>query len=90
MNPEPDRNSFFCEKCKGKGAYLDMAESFHGILRFCSCSEGERKRRDWEAYDERVKAEARRRMRKKTRQVRDFKLEAAGRNGIEDDDDVPF
>jgi len=88
MNPEPDRNSFFCEKCKGEGVYLDMAESFHGVLRFCSCSEGERKRRDWEGYNERMKAETMRYRRKKRRIIKDYRAAAASER--EDDDDVPF
>ena len=77
-----------CEKCHGEGAYLDMAESFHGVLRFCSCSEGERRRRDWESYNERVKAEAMRYRKKKRRIIKDYRAAAAGEK--EDGNEVPF
>ena len=76
------------EKCHGEGVYLDMAESFHGVLRFCSCSEGERKRRDWESYNERVKAEAMRYRRKKRHMIKNCRVAAAGEK--EDGNEVPF
>lgn len=88
MNQGSTYNLVFCEMCKGKGVYFEN-NGAQGILRFCSCRAGERRRRDWEAYDERVKVEAERRRRRTKKKMEDFKAMAAG-DREPGDDDVPF
>jgi len=76
----------YCERCHNEGMYLEDEGSslFLGI--FCSCQIGQERKKNWEAYNEKMKAEAMRYRRKKRRIIKDYRAAAAG----EDDNNVPF
>ena len=65
-----------CDTCHGAGLYLKDNTRI-----FCSCPEGQRLKRNWDSYQERIITESRagrdRRMRKRGH---DYKAKAAGRD----------
>jgi hypothetical protein len=74
----------YCETCHNEGIYLE-----EDTARFCSCPAGQEAKKNWENYNERMKAEAMKYRKKKKRILEDYKSKAAGNiNG--DDFDVPF
>ena len=76
-----------CDTCHGEGLILKDNTRI-----FCSCPEGQRRKRNWHAYQDRIIAESRagqqRRMRKTTKsgasRIRDYRAEAGGREPGED------
>ena len=80
MNPDSSNGSL-CPLCEDEGMSVQV-NGKHNVARFCSCAIGQRRKRLYEQYQERVKLEARAQQvkgeRKFKRLVHDYKTKAAG------------
>ena len=73
----------YCEHCQNEGMYIEEETA-----RFCSCPAGHEAKKNWEAYNERVKAEAMRYRRKKRHMIKNYRTAVAGEK--ENGNEVPF
>ena len=69
----------YCETCHGEGIYLE-----EDTARFCSCRAGQEAKKNWESYNEKIKAEAMKYHRKRRHNFPDFKSKATG------EEEAPF
>jgi len=80
LNQDSD-HGFICPLCEDAGMSVQV-NGKHNVARFCPCAIGQRRKRLYGQYQERVKLEAKsyqqRRERKFKRLVHDYKTKAAG------------